>query len=379
MMLSKTGASIGPILFPFTGMGVGGSHISTFHLARALGTRHRIRCVIVAAADSQVAKCAAEMGLEVLPTADVPAKRRDVLADVLKLPKRVLMLRSYGAGAIVHCSDLWTLQAWGSAAKVLRRRVVYHHRAILDMSMLDRRILQLAHSVISISEPCRRNLSFLREEEIDSITNPFPEPALSAGSGWRAEFKRVWGVGEPVLLVGFVGNLQHRKRPGFFLDVCSNIAQALPNARFVIFGSDRDESNADLKRKADGLGIGDRIVLPGFRSPSEMNFATLDLLIAPALGEPFGRTLVEALLLGVPYVATDDAGHSEIARRWAGGRLVARDATPEQFAEVALQVLVNPKDTALPDEVRRKIADELSPVRHADRVLAIYKRIQAIS
>ncbi|WP_114946224.1 glycosyltransferase family 4 protein [Microvirga calopogonii] len=379
MMLSKTSAAIGPVLFPFTGMGVGGSHISTFHLARALGTRYKIRSVIVAAAHSQVAESAAEMGLEVLATADVPAKRRDFLADLLKLPERVRTLRSYGSGAIIHCSDLWTLQAWGSAAKLLRLPVVYHHRAILNMSVLDRKLLQMAHSVISISEPCRRNLGFLREAEIDSIVNPFSEPVFDPDSGWRAEFNQIWGVDETAVLVGFVGNLQRRKRPGFFVDVCSIIAQTLPNARFALFGSDREESKADLKKKADELGIGDKIILPGFRSPSEKNFATLDLLLVPALAEPFGRTLVEALLLGIPYVATDDAGHSEIARRWAGGRLVTKNATAEEFAKVALDVLVDPKGTALPTEVRRKIADELSPARHAENVLAVYKRIRADS
>jgi len=370
---------IGPILFPFTGMGVGGSHISTFHLARALRAEHGMRCVIVAAGSSQIATCAADMGLEVLRTDDAPSKRRDLLGDVMKLPERVHALRGYGSGTIIHCSDLWTLQAWGSAAKLLRLPVVYHHRAILEMSVLDRMILRMAGSVISISEPCRRNLGFLGEEATDSIVNPFPEPALASGSGWREEFKKVWGLDEPVLLVGFVGNLQSRKRPGFFLDVCRNIAQVLPNARFAMFGSDRDQTNADLKMKAEEFGIGDKIVLPGFRSPSEMNFATLDLLLAPALGEPFGRTLVEALLLGVPYVATDDAGHSEIAARWGGGRLVARDATAKQFAEVALDVLANPKGTALPSETRHIIANELSPARHAESVLAVYKRVHANS
>ena len=36
-----------------------------------------------------------------------------------------------------------------------------------------------------------------------------------------------------------------------------------------------------------------------------------EILLVPAVREPFGRTLIEAMLLGTPVVATDSGGNRE--------------------------------------------------------------------
>jgi glycosyltransferase involved in cell wall biosynthesis len=101
----------------------------------------------------------------------------------------------------------------------------------------------------------------------------------------------------------------------------------------------------------------------------------LDLLVAPALNEPFGRTLVEALLLGVPYVATADGGHVEIASRWGGGELVDLQATAEQFADAIVSALHKLDAITLSRERRKRVGIELSARSHAENVLTIYRRI----
>src|SRR4029453_412667 len=152
-----------------------------------------------------------------------------------------------------------------------------------------------------------------------------------------------------------------RKRPRFFLDVCRVLAEREPRMRFVLFGRERDHSAAELTAYANELGLTERVFFAGFRSPPERNLAPLDILLVPALAEPFGRTLVETLLLGVPYVATDDAGHGEIFSLWGGGRLVPRSATPHEFADEVMKVIAAPSAVCLPLQRRRHIAEEMSP------------------
>jgi glycosyltransferase involved in cell wall biosynthesis len=374
-MTSKTSATFGPILFPFTGSTVGGSHISTFHLARSLAADYGIKCVVLAASASNVARQAAEMDLDVHSIEDRPARARDPVADITKLPRRVRTLKSYGPSAIVHCNDIWSLQSWGIAGRMLGLPLVYHHRALLRMPWFDRALVRQAHGIITISDPCRRDLRFLPENRVTCVLNPFPDPMLERPMGWWAEFRAHAPENAEPVLIGFIGNFQFRKRPDFFLEVCAAIAAREPRARFVIFGRERDFRSRDLESRAADLGIADRLILAGFRSPPEMNIATLDILLAPAFGEPFGRTLVEALLLGVPFVATDDAGHSEIVARWSGGILVKPHATVDEFADAAMRVLAAPKDVVLSLDERRKVAEELSPRTHAARIMAVYRHI----
>ncbi|QRM33401.1 glycosyltransferase family 4 protein [Microvirga sp. VF16] len=374
-MTSKTNATFGPILFPFTGSTVGGSHISAFHLARSLAADHGIKGIVLAAPASNVARQAAEMGLDVHSTGDAPAKARDPVADIARLSRRVRTLKSYGPGAIVHCNDIWSLQSWGIAGRMLGLPLVYHHRALLRMRWFDRALVRQSQGIITISDSCRHDLGFLPANYVRCVLNPFPDPMLEPPKGWQEEFRAHAPEDAEPILIGFIGNFQFRKRPDFFLDVCAAIAAREPRARFVIFGRERNFQSGDLESRAADLGIANRLILAGFRSPPEMNIATLDILLAPAFGEPFGRTLVEALLLGVPFVATDDAGHSEIVARWSGGILVEPHATVDEFADAAMRVLAEPKDVILSLDARRKVAEELSPRTHAARIMDVYRNI----
>jgi glycosyltransferase involved in cell wall biosynthesis len=365
---------IGPVVFPFTGYGVGGSHISTFLLAGALARDHGVRTVILAVEGSTVEREARARGLEVVVTPGPPAARRETLRDVRRFPARRRLLRSFGPQAIVHCCDLWSMQSWGIAARSIGLPLVYHQRAFITAKPQDRLLVRMAQRVISISQACTDNLEAAGIPGAVPILNPFemiPDPA--AFSDARAEFEQHWPV-DDLRLIGFSANFQRRKRARWFVEVAAEVARHDPRTHFILFGRDRDETAAQLADYATTLGIGDRILFPGFRSPPERNIAALDVLAIPALAEPFGRTVVESLLLGVPCVATDDAGHGEILRRWGGGRLVPRDADAATFAAAVTAVLADP-GTALDAPARAAVATELLPATHAGHVLDVYRSI----
>jgi glycosyltransferase involved in cell wall biosynthesis len=368
-------SDVGPVVFPFTGSGVGGSHVSTFLLCGALSRDHGVDAMVVAPGGSGIALEAKSRGLKVVEVGDPPATRRETARDIRRFAARRRMLRALGPTAILHCCDLWTLQSWGPAAKSLGLRIVYHHRDFVTARRRDRWLLAIADRVISISEACSTNFGPQPPGRVVSIVNPFE--ALGAREDFadaRAWFEARWPV-EGLKLVGFSGNFLRRKRADYFVDMAAAVAAREPAARFVVFGRDREQTTAELAALAEARGIADKVLFAGFQSPPERNFAPLDVLAAPALDEPFGRTLLEAALLGVPYVATDDAGHGEIARRWGGGKLAPKDVTPEAFAERVLEVLADPAAAALDASARAAVAKELSPTSHAAKVLEVYRSL----
>ncbi|MGT2514689.1 glycosyltransferase [Sphingomonas panni] len=85
---------------------------------------------------------------------------------------------------------------------------------------------------------------------------------------------------------------------------------------------------------------------------------------------------MEALLLGIPYVAADDAGHSEIHARWGGGRVLPVPADADAYATVCREVLANPDAVRLSMERRREVHAELSPDRHGVDVMNVYRSMQ---
>ena len=82
----------------------------------------------------------------------------------------------------------------------------------------------------------------------------------------------------------------------------------------------------DLERLAGELGLGDRVRFAGWRyGPADMPdvFRALSVLALPSKEpEPFGLVLLEAMACGVPVVATDHGGPSEICVAGETGLLV---------------------------------------------------------
>ncbi|HEV7692180.1 MAG TPA: glycosyltransferase family 4 protein [Hyphomonadaceae bacterium] len=364
------------VIFPFRGAELGGSHIAAFTLAHGLQRTFGTDCLVLAPEGTLILKEAARLGLRTLASGEQPTGKNSFVGDLARMNQRraVLAPEITATSSIVHTSDINSLRAWGPAAKALGAGVVYHHHALNKMWWPPHlRGLAFADEVIAVSEAtleaikplCRDAVKELNPFDIDmSIDRAAAHEALRAENGWR----------DDALIVGFVGNLWSRKRPVFFLETAWEMFNRNSRCRFVMFGRDGDHDVAEIREHAMRLGVGAITAFPGFRQPVEANIACLDLLMCPAPREPFGRTLVEAIILGTPVAATEGAGHSEIIRTWGGGELVAEEATPAEMAAACVDVMAKAGDYILPEARRREIAAELSSDAHAERVMQIYER-----
>ena len=359
---------------PFLGPGVGGSHMSGLILAEGLSQRYRLRTVILAPKDARVTKLAQEKGIETADSGMPPTERRyDPLGAVLGILKRLKTLRTFGKDTVLHINDLSALQIWGPAARLLGMPVIYHDRAS-GRAFPKNVILYLANHIITVSEFCYERLSYVPKRRKTHITDPFTDPGPQDRVSARQDLLLEMQWPNNSKLIGFSGNFWRRKRPTYFLDVCRELHLRDSSLRFIMFGRDGEFSSEEIASLVRAHKLEHVVLLAGFRTPAERNIAALDALLVPAVREPFGRTPVEALLLGVPYVATCDAGHNEILRRWGGGLGVPLTASHVEFADAVEKVLKAVDETALSPARRREIADELSPVANAEVIMAIYQR-----
>ena len=86
---------------------------------------------------------------------------------------------------------------------------------------------------------------------------------------------------------------------------------------------DNDGYLAELHRLIDELGLGDAVEFAGEREDVPELMAEADVLLAPSTEEPFGRTVVEAMAVETPVVATSVGGPSEVIDDGVTGLLVA--------------------------------------------------------
>jgi len=164
--------------------------------------------------------------------------------------------------------------------------------------------------------------AFLREvalgwelppEKVTVIPNAIPPlPALRPAGDVRAEL----GLEGPLL--AFAGRLNAQKA----LDVALEALAAVegPSLAFAGDGPERER----LERRADDLGLNGRVRFLGARTRPQVLelFAAADASLLSSSWENFPHTVVEALAVGTPVLATAVGGVAEVVRDGENGLLV---------------------------------------------------------
>jgi glycosyltransferase involved in cell wall biosynthesis len=125
----------------------------------------------------------------------------------------------------------------------------------------------------------------------------------------------------PVRL-GIVGRIVEQKQHGVLLDACALLQQRLPDAfRLDIVGAREGPFAAELDSRIAALGLDDIVRWAGVLADRDRLYGELDVLMAPAIDEPFGLTVPEAGSYGLPVVAARSGAFPELVEEGRTGLL----------------------------------------------------------
>lgn len=139
-----------------------------------------------------------------------------------------------------------------------------------------------------------------------------------------------------------VGRIARQK--GF--DLAIQALALLPDARLLLVGAGEEEAVAELAALADSLGIAHRVDFLGFQANPFAIAARCDVYVSASRWEGASNSLLEALALGLPLVATDaPTGNREILAGGANGTLAPVE-DPAGLAAAIAQELALGRDRA---------------------------------
>lgn len=197
---------------------------------------------------------------------------------------------------------------------------------------------------IGISEVIARNLLEthpLRPDQVRLIHHGIDLERFRPAEDRRRAVRAELGMGEDGLLVGIVGRLQKHKGHLEFLEVARRILPAHPAARFVIVGEatrGEDEEANEILDRLNGAGLGDRLILTGYREDVPDLLGAMDVFLFPTHAEAFGLVIVEAMAMGVPVVSSNCDGVPDIVQEGRTGYLV--DPTDVEALAAAVEGLL---------------------------------------
>lgn len=164
----------------------------------------------------------------------------------------------------------------------------------------------------------------------------------------RGELRCQLGIADAELVVGHVGRLCYEKNQTFVLDVFSRVAARQPSSRLLLVGEGEDE--AALRRKAERLGIADRVIFYGVSNHVERMLWAMDVFVFPSLFEGLPVVGIEAQAAGLPVVCSDRIPN----QTWVLDRVrtLSLLAGAEAWAEAALALAALPRTGAEAEQVR---------------------------
>lgn len=121
------------------------------------------------------------------------------------------------------------------------------------------------------------------------------QPGLSRQ--WRQQL----GIPDEQVVFGFLGALRPEKNLPLLLRAFA--AARLPNVRLLLIGE--GGQRAEMEGLAKTLGLGDRILFPGYAPDPAAALAALDVFTLSSSTEQTSNSLLEAMACGLPAVVTD--------------------------------------------------------------------------
>jgi glycosyltransferase involved in cell wall biosynthesis len=181
------------------------------------------------------------------------------------------------------------------------------------------------------------------------------------------------GISSSAPLVLAIGRLIEQKDHATLLRAFAPVHAAIPDARLAILGWGTLE--AATRELARQLGLQDAVLIPGRVEPAAW-LARADLFAHTSLWEGFGIVLLEAMLAGLPVVATRVSAIPEIVDDGTTGILVA-PGDDEALATALAGLLGDPERRRVLGEAgRERVRKEFSVAHMTDRTIAVYEGLE---
>jgi glycosyltransferase involved in cell wall biosynthesis len=177
------------------------------------------------------------------------------------------------------------------------------------------------------------------EERIE-VVHSGVDPGRFLGKCDGTAFKRKYGIGKDQIVIGNVAALSDHKGHVYLIDAVPRVLQKFPNARFFIIG--QGELLPLLEARIEKLGLKGKVTLTGYIKEVEEAFRAMDLFVLSSHLEGLCTSVLDAMLMRVPVVATRTGGIPDVVEDGANGYLV-EPKNPESLAQGIIRLLEDRK------------------------------------
>lgn len=318
-------------------MGIGGTEQVIRELVTHLPASeftHRVVCI-----DGRVGPIGEQLQQQGI---DVEALKRASGFDRYMIASIKARIREYRID-IVHCHQYtpWVyglLAALGTGARVVftEHGRFYPDRYRYKALLINPVMALLTNAIVAISSATRDALGryeFIPKRKVQIVYNGIE--GWSADLEQAARVRRELGIPSEDPVLGTIARLDPVKNQTMMLEAFAGVLNTHPNAWLLMVGDGPDRDR--LEALAEQLDITGRVKFVGFKNQPIAYLSAMNGFLLSSHTEGTSMTLLEAMSLGIPTVATRVGGNPEIIDNERTGLLTpAGDAAAFQAAIVRL-------------------------------------------
>ena len=208
--------------------------------------------------------------------------------------------------------------------------------------LANRFLLRGGDQVVAVGECVKRALienEGIAAERIQVIYNGVDLRRYDRQCVERAVVRRELGIAEDEQVIMQVARLNRLKDHATALQALAELTANHPRVRLVLAGDGEERESLEQLRRE--LGLGERLQFLGTRRDVPRLLQAADLFLLTSLTEGVALTLIEAMATGLPVVATDVGGNSEVVVPGETGMLVPAQ-NPTEIADALRRMLADP-------------------------------------
>jgi glycosyltransferase involved in cell wall biosynthesis len=313
------------ILHVNTEKGWRGGEQQLFYLAKGL-SKFGIKSVVACRVNEELERRCKEEGIETIPLSG------NQLEDIARLS---IIGKNFD---IIHAHSAKAHTIVAFSKKFHKRKVVYTRRVdfVPKNNSLTKLKYKLTDRIVAVSEKVKQSLGILPDIEkkicvIHSVVDASIEKKVNID-----KVKKIRDSFGTNLLIGTAAALTEQKNIPNLIEAAKVVLNKYPNAKFIVAGEGKLREK--LQNLINKLGLEERFLLIGFKEDIYNYIKALDIFVLPSDNEGFSGSILNAMILKVPVVATDAGGAKEVILNKETGILVPK-RNPEKLADGIIKMI----------------------------------------
>ena len=240
---------------------------------------------------------------------------------------------------------------------------------------IGKETLKEADKIITVSNATKDYVLSLgaKPKKVKVIYNGVDLERFRPSAEKREEMRKNLGIPQNSKVAITVRRLVFKNGVDTLIECANIVAKENPNIIFLVVGKGPDQSSVQMR--AQQLGIENNFRLTGFVKDDDLAFYynAADFFVLPSKsGEGLPLVALEAMACGLPVIATDVGGISEVLmEKW--GKLVPANQ-PELLAKAVLE-FADVDFSSRRKELRATMEEKFSWDKNVERLVEIYEEL----